>query len=398
MPNVIGAAIGSTSSKYTTATVTAMTCTPRADQKGTAVSLTLYLNLGPSTGLYTHSSDVSIGRVFTGTINGHNIGLHVIKQYNRDRWELGSKHTFYINFNIPYISGTVYCNFKVQAQRATGNWTTQSCIFNWPTNTYTIAAPAGVVSGVPTNLKYNGYTGQWIVANMTGSHSFTWTAPAGGTGGVKSYNVYYSYGSGWVHVGNTTATNMTFNLANYSISRGNRLRFGVRSNNLYGSSSIVEAPYVQLALAPTTPASLNVAAQAKYTDTLTFSWPASTAGNGSISHYIVQVRHQPKGGSWSAWAGIGNISGTSVSTRPKDYTAFTVAPGSTLQYRIAAVNTYSLQSGWRESGYTLLKGGVMRVKVNGSWREGTAWIKVGGVWKEAVSVHVRAGGAWRESA
>ena len=46
---------------------------------------------------------------------------------------------------------------------------------------------------------------------------------------------------------------------------------------------------------------------------------------------------------------------------------------------------------------TVQNAGVVRVKVNNTWKEGQVWVKVNGVWKEAETVNVKVNGAWKES-
>lgn len=47
--------------------------------------------------------------------------------------------------------------------------------------------------------------------------------------------------------------------------------------------------------------------------------------------------------------------------------------------------------------YTVCNAGIVRVKVEGTWREGQVWVKVDGVWEEATSVHTKVNGVWEES-
>ena len=41
--------------------------------------------------------------------------------------------------------------------------------------------------------------------------------------------------------------------------------------------------------------------------------------------------------------------------------------------------------------------GVIRVKVNGGWKEGQVYVKISGHWKEAETVQTKVNGKWRES-
>lgn len=47
--------------------------------------------------------------------------------------------------------------------------------------------------------------------------------------------------------------------------------------------------------------------------------------------------------------------------------------------------------------YTIENKGIMRVKVNGVWKEGQVYVKTGGSWKEAQGVYTKVNGSWKES-
>ena len=47
--------------------------------------------------------------------------------------------------------------------------------------------------------------------------------------------------------------------------------------------------------------------------------------------------------------------------------------------------------------YTIQNKGIMRVKVNGVWKEGQVYVKTGGSWKEADTVYTKVAGSWKES-
>lgn len=46
---------------------------------------------------------------------------------------------------------------------------------------------------------------------------------------------------------------------------------------------------------------------------------------------------------------------------------------------------------------TVQNAGVVRIKVNGAWKEGQVHVKVNGTWKEADIVHTKVNGVWKES-
>ena len=47
--------------------------------------------------------------------------------------------------------------------------------------------------------------------------------------------------------------------------------------------------------------------------------------------------------------------------------------------------------------YTIQNNGMMRVKINNSWKEGQVYVKTGGSWKEAQGVYTKVNGSWKES-
>lgn len=46
---------------------------------------------------------------------------------------------------------------------------------------------------------------------------------------------------------------------------------------------------------------------------------------------------------------------------------------------------------------TVQNAGIIRIKVNGAWKEGQVHVKVNGAWKEADIVHTKVNGVWKES-
>jgi len=131
---------------------------------------------------------------------------------------------------------------------------------------------------------------------------------------------------------------------------------------------------------------------------VTFSGAA--ARFGTLGNYTIQVRRKAAGSStWSGWVNATTTQAASpFNTIPSTYSAWTVRPGDILQYQIFSTNSYGLTSTTaKETGEVVMKGGIMRIRVSGTWKEGTAWIKVAGVWKEASSVYQRISGTWKES-
>ena len=398
MPDVVGVDIKSNSSSTTFAKITAMTCTARTDAVGTAVSLTVQVRLGAYSALYTHSSDQSLGRVFTGTLNGHNIGWHVIKQYNTDRWEYSTTYNYNISFNIPYSPGTIYCNFEIVPQ-GSGSYMTAST-FTWTANTYTRSSPSATPCTAPTTVTLDGAAGI-VVANMTGTYTLAWNA---GTSHrtYREYVIWYLIeGGSWTYAAITTSLSRSINLADYaSVGRGKAVWFLIRCQDGYTHADNSAQAYVQLANYPTAPTAASVPASSTYNVPMAVTFSGAAARFGTLGNYTIQVRRKAAGSStWSSWVNVTTTQAASpFNTTPSTYAAWTVRPGDTLQYRIYSTNSYGLTSSTaKETGEVVMKGGIMRIKVSGTWREGTAWIKVAGVWKEASSVYERVSGVWKES-
>ena len=374
-----------------------MACTARTDAVGTHVALTVQVRMGASSALYTHSSDQSLGRVFTGTLNGHNIGWHVIKQYNLDRWEYSTTYNYNISFDIPYSPGSIYCNFEIVPQ-GPGSYPTAST-FTWTANTYTRTSPAATACTAPASGTIGG-SASLIVANMSGTLTLAWSA---GTSHrtYREYALFYLMeGGSWVYFGVTTNLSIAVNMATFAaLPRGQSVWFLVRCQDGYTYADSIVA-VAQLANVPTAPTSASVPASSKYNASLAVTFSGAVANYGTLGNYIIQVRRKAAGsGTWSAWAGLTTTQAASpFNTTPSGYTAWTVRPGDTLQYRIYSTNSYGLTSTTaKETGEVVMKGGIMRIKVSGTWREGVAWIKVAGVWKEASSVYERISGVWKES-
>jgi len=391
---------GSTDTKMR---ITAYSFTPRTDVQGTACSITVRVTMASSSWVGTHSSDTSYGRQFRGTINGHDIGTHIIKPHATVAWNTGTAYTYTVTFNIPYSPGTVYANLRIERQNGTTGGT--AC-FSMASNTYTVSSGTGSAPSAPRTARFDGLTHKDF-GTLTGTFNLTWLAPSsGGTGGVKSYNIYKGEaGKAWAYVSNTTNLSVAINVASttWAVTRGNYRWMLVEAVGLYGQTGALDVPsfyFVNYAVRPT---SVTVASSAVYSQPLTVSWSGASAGDSrydAISSYRVQVRRLPAGSStWSSWVNATSaIASSPFTTTPSTYTAWTVRPGDTLQYQVFTKNNYPLESvDARASGTVLMKGGIMRVRVAGVWREGTAWIRVAGTWREGTDVYVRVSGAWKES-
>lgn len=240
------------------------------------------------------------------------------------------------------------------------------------------------------------------VAQTTTSVTLSWSGASAGSGSISKYRIYYSVGSGWVQIKDVTGTSTTVTLSGIVSTRGSWASFYVATINSYSlvstlPSSTSAGKYVYLAKLPTIPTTVTVSNWTpKRHDTITISWSGATAGSGSISNYYVDARRY-KNGSWSDWVNISSPTSTNYSwTMLSTYTD--LAPNELLQVRIGVRNSYSLTAGTHNNPGTItIKGGVIRINVNGAWKEGIAYINVNGVWKEASSVYTNVNGVWKES-
>jgi hypothetical protein len=61
-------------------------------------------------------------------------------------------------------------------------------------------------------------------------------------------------------------------------------------------------------------------------------------------------------------------------------------------------STQCFKTGEAFSGeYNVQNAGIVRVKVNGAWKEGQVYVKAGGTWHEAETVNVKTSSGWKES-
>lgn len=239
------------------------------------------------------------------------------------------------------------------------------------------------------------------VAQVTTNVTLSWGGATAGSGSVSKYRIYYrtSTTASWTTLKDVTGTSTTVNLNGIVTTRGSSVYFTVGTINSYSLVSSTGGPSktVTLAKIPSIPTALTISNyNPKRTDSITLSWSGATAGSGTINNYSVDVRRY-KNGSWSDWQNINNPTSTSY-TWAIISTYSDLSPNDIIQVRIGVRNSYSLTAGtWKYGNDITIKGGVIRVKVNGSWREGIVYIKVNGTWKEASSVYVNNNGVWKES-
>jgi len=404
MPDILNVDVNSATSSYTKMRVTSYSAVPRTDAVGTRVTLGLRLITSSATSLGSSSTDQSYGRVFVGTFNGYDIGRHIIKQYNNPahNWVASTTYTWTITFDVPYSPGTPYCNFRVEPQ-GEGSYMTTST-FTWGTNVYTMTSGAVTACAGVTSLTIDNIA-QVQKGTMTGTHTLRWSGATGYR--TLEYVIFYTHhlSGGWVYLTTVSGTSLVVDAAAWNvISRGYSVSFVVRAQDGYTYADVATWNTIRLVNLPGAPDWTGIPQTAKFNAPLTIDWGEGTFGgipneDGTLLKYIVQVRRKAKGTStWSGWVDVAYPTTETLSTTPSTYTAWTVRPGDTLQYRIYTVSSYNLSSATgTETLEVLMKGGTCRIRVAGVWKEGIAWVRVAGVWKEASSVYQRVAGIWRES-
>lgn len=405
MPDVIGPHFISptTPSGSTYMEITGYALTPRTDTQGTHVVLRMRIQMGANSGLYTHPTDLAFGRKVVGTINRHSIGEHLIKRHALDRWELGGTYNYTLTFDIPYSPGTIYINISVVPEGAGNTNYMTTSTFTTGTNAYTVNSGYGAWPGIPTNILLGGKS-VYEIGYVTSDQALalTWDAATPGTGAIQGYDIHWTNGNGiWNYKGNTAGLSYTIYPRDYSLARGGYIWFMVRSIGLYGVGPGATSPALNLVLAPSTPASVSISpASPPYSAELTLGWTLPAANDGMIDAVEVSVRHKPRGGTYTDWLVLTTLGAVvAYATTPSVYSApYKAGPGSTYQYRIRVRTTFGVWSEYRESSEVLLKGGILRLKNSGVWKEGSTWIKVSGTWREAVGVYQRIAGVWKESA
>jgi|GEM_PF-4146131 len=271
--------------------------------------------------------------------------------------------------------------------------------------------PAGVVlpitaCGAPTAVSVSATVSE-------GNVTLSWSgATSGNNNAISSFEIQYSEssnGSSWGGWTALTAVNTSSGSGSVSVSppdtRGYYRRFQIRTRGAAGASYYsgwaVSSNSVQRARLPTAPDSFSVLpSPAKVRDILTLSWSGAAAGSGTVAAYQIQVRHKGKNEfQWTGWYDIpgSEFNSSPATQKPFEYAFFVVRPGSLLEYQIRAKNSHGLYSGYKSPEQILFKGGIIRIRVGGTWKEGIAYIKDKGIWKEVDSVFVKVNGQWKES-
>lgn len=151
----------------------------------------------------------------------------------------------------------------------------------------------------------------------------------------------------------------------------------------------------------------------------TISWTAATATNSNSPVKGYRIRIYKNGTTIPIYNNAGTLISTDIPSWGADRyyydsdstgTTFTfypdknnIAPGDIIKIGIHAYtkngqNTQLFSTfAQSDSTYNVQNAGIVRVKVNGTWKEGQVWVKVNNAWKEATSVHTKVNGSWKES-
>lgn len=279
---------------------------------------------------------------------------------------------------------TVY--FRVRLSDEFGNWTSYS--------TETASVYYSKLPSAPTYVSID----KDVVAYPSDKFTLSWSGAKADAGTITGYNIYYLRNGAWIRHTTVTGYSTTINLHNITVNRGETIVFSVTALSSLSLESDYSSVFgrVLLAKLPTSPTWLSVSnSEIKRNDTLDVTWGGATAGTGTIAYYILQYRRYHDN-AWSDW--------TDAEYRTSEYCmcdATALFPdlqgGDKLDVRVGTVNSYDLHSSdYRViASYISIKGGGIRIKVDGAWKEGTPWIKVNGTWKQG-ETYVNTNGNWRE--
>ena len=145
----------------------------------------------------------------------------------------------------------------------------------------------------------------------------------------------------WGYVGTFTGSSFVHSP---SVSRGVRVRYRLRSVDAFGVvSDWKESNTVTRNQAPVAPASLSVSPSIYESGGIALSWPAGSDPDGNLARYYLEYAASANGSAWSAWTAWTNTTALSVTHSP------TLERGSYIKYRIYAMDSLSVISGYRES-------------------------------------------------
>lgn len=237
-----------------------------------------------------------------------------------------------------------------------------------------------------------------IVAYTTDNFTLSWSGASVDKGTITGYGIYYLRNGSWTRYTTATGYSITINLSNLTVSRGDTVSFCVTTLSSLSTESNYSSMLAQIKLAelPTAPTWLNVTpTNIKRNDMIDVTWGGATAGTGEISYYILQYRRY-NAGSWTGWTDAEYRSSEYCHCEPTKIFP-NLQGGDLLDVRVGTVNTYNLQSeSYRTiSSYITVKGGGIRINVDGTWHEGTPYVNINGTWYIG-ETYVNVNGNWHE--
>lgn len=117
---------------------------------------------------------------------------------------------------------------------------------------------------------------------------------------------------------------------------------------------------------------------------------------GNIASYEVQGRWY-RNGAWEGWGTVANVPATGGSGRTSvTISQSDILPGNQVQFRVRAIGPGGQASSPIAAIALTLVGGV-RIRTDGSWKQGQVYIKVSGTWRPAKNVYIKVNGTWKES-
>lgn len=237
-----------------------------------------------------------------------------------------------------------------------------------------------------------------VVAYATDNVTLSWSGASVDAGTITGYNVYYLKNGTWTRYTTTTGYSVTLNLSKMNVERGGTVTFCVTTLSSLSLESAYSSTLASVLLAnmPTAPTWITVTPmEIKRNDMIDVTWGGATAGTGAISYYVLQYRRYHDG-SWTDWTDAEYRSSEYCHCEPTKL--FPDLQGNDLvDVRIKTVNTYNLssESYAHVSSYIAVRGGGIRINVDGSWHEGTPYVNINGTWYIG-ETYVNVNGNWHE--
>lgn len=282
--------------------------------------------------------------------------------------------SFSLQLDGQWYVKTNNCNISKTTQTITGGWSNISSpsvtVADNDNNTFTISGRRAT----------NG-------TNNTINNSYCYYTIDGTT---PSPSNYYRY----LTLGTESNTNFSFTLNVPSGSSSRKINVKAYATGAQGDSVSSNTAWaiVYYYSPPSNPSGLAISyntSKPTKRSAYTFQWDNSTGGyNNSVASYNFQL--------YKNYALIKSLSALS----PISFTGaeLSVTKGDVLYFRVQAVGSSGYNSSYSTSPtITIQSSGILRIKVDGSWKEGQVWIKVNGTWKQASDVFIKDGGSWKTS-